>query len=267
MNEYGNLQERLDAALAEISRLRDENAALRKAISLSNEPVPRVATKGRASSTKVSAALSNEQKVALFRSLFRGREDVYAVRWQFSSGASGYSPAHSHKIDEKPCRRSRKECEKLGERLYFPLLQDDCRYFLAVDFDKEAWREDVAAVLGVCRKAGVPAYPERSRSGSGAHLWIFFEEPVLASRARRLGTLLLSAASRNRLEIGLDSFDRMFPNQDLMPKGGFGQLDRASAPEEGEGQEQQRLLGRIARAGTGSVGIPPEDTQSNQDGS
>jgi hypothetical protein len=244
MDENGRLQERLDAALAEIRRLRDENAALRKAITLANKPVHRVVTKEHIDSAKVRAALSNDQKVALFRSLFRGREDVYAVRWVSSSGATGYSPAHSHKTDGKACRRSRKECEKLGERLYFPLtsgviyghlagryvvgiyplLQDDCCYFLAVDFDKEAWREDVAAFLDVCRKVGIPPYPERSASGSGAHMWIFFEEPVPAWKARRLATLLLSAASRNRFQIGLDSFDRMFPNQDLMPKGGFGNL-------------------------------------------
>jgi hypothetical protein len=121
MNEDRDLQEKLDSALAEISRLRNENAALRKAMSLSNKPVHRVVIKDQMDSAKISTPLSKEQKVELFRSLFRGREDVYAVRWETSKGATGYSPAHSHKNDGKPCRRSRKECEKLGERLYFPL--------------------------------------------------------------------------------------------------------------------------------------------------
>jgi len=213
-------------------------------MSLSNKSVHRVVIKDQLDSAKISTPFSKEQKVELFRSLFRGREDVYAVRWETSKGATGYSPAHSHKNDGKPCRRSRKECEKLGERLYFPLtagviyghlagkyvvgiyplLQDDRCYLLAIDFDKQTWREDITSFLLICNEVGAAAYPERSRSGSGAHVWIFFEEPVLSWKARKFGTLLLACASNNRFEIGLDSFDRMFPNQDLLPKGGFGNL-------------------------------------------
>ena len=241
MKKNRDLQERLDSALAEIERLRNENRALRKALSLSNI----LSTKSDAAAKKNSGTdLTGTQKVKLFRSLFRGREDVYAVRWQSSKGIVGYSPVHCHKKDRTQCRRPREECEKLGERLYFPqtdqvihghltgkfevgiypLLEDDTCCFLAIDFDKKTWKEDVEAFMQTCIEAGITAYPERSRSGSGAHVWVFFEKSVPARKARRLGTLLLSSAANKRFEIGLDSFDRMFPNQDLLPKGGFGNL-------------------------------------------
>ena len=244
MTEHQDLQEQLDSALAEIDRLRDENTALRKALSLSNKPAQKRDAVGRQRRWDPGANLSGAQKVQLFRSLFGGREDAYAVRWVSSKGIAGYSPVHSHKSDTRQCRRPRQECEKLGERLYFPLtdmviyehlagkhevgisplLEDDTCCFLAIDLDKRTWSEDVAAFLQTCSEKGVAAYPERSRSGSGAHVWIFFETPVLARKARNLGMLLLDAASNRRFAIGLDSFDRMFPNQDLLPRGGFGNL-------------------------------------------
>jgi hypothetical protein len=106
----------------------------------------------------------------------------------------------------------------------YPLLQDETCFFLAVDFDKAGWREDAAAFLEACRHFNLPAALERSRSGRGADVWFFFEEAVPATLARRLGSLVLTETMEWRPDIGLDSYDRLFPNQDTMPQGGFGNL-------------------------------------------
>lgn len=106
----------------------------------------------------------------------------------------------------------------------YPLLPDETCWFLAVDFDKKGWREDVAALVAVCDENSVPAAIERSRSGAGAHVWVFFERPLPAAMARRLGCALLTSTMERRHQIGLDSYDRLFPSQDTMPKGGFGNL-------------------------------------------
>jgi superfamily II DNA or RNA helicase len=106
----------------------------------------------------------------------------------------------------------------------FPLLADETTWFLALDFDKTSWVDDVGAFAAVCRDKHVPHSIERSRSGNGGHVWIFFAQPISAGLARKLGAALLTATMERRPEIGLDSYDRMFPNQDTMPKGGFGNL-------------------------------------------
>ncbi len=106
----------------------------------------------------------------------------------------------------------------------YPLLPDETCYFLALDFDKENWEQDTAAFMKTCETEGIPAYLERSRSGNGGHIWIFFDEVVSARLARSLGSALLTKSLDQRPEIGLDSFDRFFPNQDTLPKGGSGNL-------------------------------------------
>ncbi len=106
----------------------------------------------------------------------------------------------------------------------YPLLQDATCWFLAVDFDKTGWQEDACAFLQACRDLDVTAALEKSRSGQGGHIWIFFEEAVSATIARKLGSALLTRSMDKRHQMGLDSYDRLFPNQDTMPKGGFGNL-------------------------------------------
>lgn len=106
----------------------------------------------------------------------------------------------------------------------YPLLTDDTCYFLAVDFDKAEWQKDVTAFLEICKEKGIPASLERSRSGNGGHVWIFFTEAVPASSARKLGSYILTLAMSRRSGISFDSYDRFFPSQDSMPKGGFGNL-------------------------------------------
>jgi superfamily II DNA or RNA helicase len=189
--------------------------------------------------------LSPSQKVALFRSLFRGRTDVYPIRWEsHSTGKSGYTPACKNEWRAGVCEKPKVKCSECGNRqlspltddvIYdhlagkhtigiYPLLTNDCCYFLAVDFDDEQWSEDAKAFQMSCDNLGVSAYLEISRSGSGAHIWIFFDKAVIARDARRLGSAIISYTCNRTRQLTLTSYDRLFPNQDSMPKGGFGNL-------------------------------------------
>jgi superfamily II DNA or RNA helicase len=180
---------------------------------------------------------SPEEKIRLFNSLFKGRTDVYAVRY-IKDGKPGYAPAREFnqekQSNEKP-QENRRLLPLSGQVLFnhlsgkktigiYPLLLDETCSFLALDFDKKNWQEDVLAFVQVCESLNVPVNIERSRSGNGAHVWLFFAEKIPATIARKLGTALLNKALEKRHEIGFDSFDRMFPNQDTLPKGGFGNL-------------------------------------------
>jgi superfamily II DNA or RNA helicase/very-short-patch-repair endonuclease len=190
-------------------------------------------------------------KIALFRSLFRGRDDVYPRRFESrKTGKSGYAPACANEWVRGVCEKPRIKCAECPNRRFlpvtdevirwhlsgsdtegqhfvagvYPLLQDETCFFLAVDFDKTGWREDAAAILETCHHLNLPASLERSRSGRGAHVWLFFEEAISAALARRLGSHVLTETMERRPDIGLDSYDRLFPNQDTMPHGGFGNL-------------------------------------------
>lgn len=181
------------------------------------------------------------EKVRLFRDLFRGRDDVFAIRWENRSGKFGYSPACANEWDPVLCRKPCSRCPNsnylpltdsvIEEHLagkktvgIYPLLTDETCYLLATDFDKAFWQDDVIAFLQACGDMGVPAAVERSRSGQGAHTWIFFSAAIPAILARKLGSAVLTKALSTRHEIGMDSYDRFFPSQDTMPKGGFGNL-------------------------------------------
>lgn len=190
-------------------------------------------------------------KIALFRSLFRGREDVYPRRFESRrTGRSGYPPACANEWERGLCEKPRVRCAECPNRRFlpvtdetvhrhlsghddqgrdfvmgvYPMLLDETCFFLAVDFDKLQWREDASAFLETCRGINVPAYLERSRSGNGGHIWMFFDEAVSAAVARKLGAHLLTETMDRRPDIGLDSYDRFFPNQDTLPRGGFGNL-------------------------------------------
>ena len=106
----------------------------------------------------------------------------------------------------------------------YPLLEYDTCWFLAADLDKALWKDDVAAFVETCRLIGVPVAIERSRSGNGAHLWFFFTTPVPANTARKMGSYLITETMARRHQLSMDSYDRLFPNQDTMPRGGFGNL-------------------------------------------
>ena len=106
----------------------------------------------------------------------------------------------------------------------YPLRLDETCHFLAIDFDKDGWQQDVSTLRDVCTAFAVPIGIERSRSSHGAHAWFFFASPITANLARKFGSALLTYAMSERHEIKFKSYDRLFPNQDTMPKGGFGNL-------------------------------------------
>jgi len=202
------------------------------------EPVP-------PASRPEPSRISTDEKVALFRRLFRGRADVYPIRWESkTTGKSGYSPACANEWRAGVCEKPRIKCGNCSNRLLiplsdvvlydhlagertvgvYPLLEDDTCHFLAIDFDEAEWREDVRAFVQSCGELGVPVAIEISRSGQGAHAWVFFADRVSARDARRLGTAIISHTCSRTRQLKLESYDRLFPNQDTMPKGGFGNL-------------------------------------------
>lgn len=208
-----------------------------------------------------SSSLSATEKVALFSRLFRGRTDVYPIRWASkSTGKSGYSPACANEWLAGVCEKPRIKCSDCGHRrllplsdavLYdhlagkhtigvYPLLPDDTCHFLAVDFDEAEWKDDVLAFEQSCHDLGVPVALEVSRSGSGAHAWVFFADRVPAREARRLGSAIISHTCARTRQLKLSSYDRLFPNQDTMPKGGFGNL--IALPLQREPREQGRSV-------------------------
>src|SRR5712691_6482139 len=199
----------------------------------------------------VDRTSSSQAKIALFRSLFRGRDDIYPRRFESrKTGKSGYAPACANEwvrgICEKPrikcaecphrrflpvtdevIRRHLSGCDDAGQPFVagvYPMLLDETCFFLAVDFDKSGWLEDSTAFIETCRRMDLSPALERSRSGRGGHVWLFFEEAVSAARARKLGSFILTETMERRPDIGLDSYDRFFPNQDTLPHGGFGNL-------------------------------------------
>jgi len=242
---------RLSAIEAELEELRSENARFRALLGLEErDGAPRatpgddravartlvqVNSEGISSGLGVSQSSSSSEKVALFRSLFVGRDDVYATPWSSQrTGKKGWSPAVRGGIAnaKSPDREHLPFTEEVVERHLagemhagiYPLLHGDVCRLLASDFDGPGWALDAGAYLEVARSLGIPGLLERSRSGDGGHVWIFFAGPVPASSARRLGVHLLREAMAVRAEIDLASYDRLFPTQDFMPRGSFGNL-------------------------------------------
>ena len=199
----------------------------------------------------VHARSPSADKIALFRALFKGRDDVYPRRFESKkTGRAGYAPACGNEWVRGICEKPRIKCSDCPHRAFlavtddvirwhlsgkdqaghdfvagvYPMLRDETCYFLAMDFDKESWRDDVLVVMETCRHLQIPAALERSRSGNGGHVWLFFADAVPATLARKLGSFILTETMERRPELGLASYDRLFPNQDTLPKGGFGNL-------------------------------------------
>jgi superfamily II DNA or RNA helicase len=240
------------ALLAENKALKEENLSLKLRLGiaelLENRP-SQDQTQQDAPLSESSSPLNTNanpaEKIRLFMSLFKGRDDVYAKRWESKDGTrSGYSPACRNEWKRDLCKKPRLKCALCEHRSYtpldekaidahlrgnlvagiYPLCLDEKCHFLAIDFDKDGWQSDVSTLRAVCTTFSVPFGIERSRSGHGSHAWFFFTEPIAASLARRFGSALLTNAMSERHEIKFRSYDRFFPNQDTMPKGGFGNL-------------------------------------------
>ena len=195
-----------------------------------------------------------QEKVALFQSLFQGREDVFARRWYSSTTQkSGYQPVCNREWNREFCDKRKYKCADCPNRQFapltyndifnhlagkdawgrdviglYPIRKDNTCYFLCTDFDDKScehgYKNDVLAFVNVCKTWNVPCYIERSRSGNGAHVWIFFETPVTAFKARKLGNAILTEAMSCDAHLSFKSYDRFFPNQDTLPEGGLGNL-------------------------------------------
>jgi hypothetical protein len=223
----------------EHGKLRTENARLKALLDahgvewrLPQEPTPQQTPDVEPSN------FSANEKVALFRRLFRGRSDVYPIRWESkTTGKTGYAPACGNEWLAGVCGKPRIKCADCNNRLLsqlsdtviyehlagkrtvgvYPLLTDDTCHFLAADFDEADWKEDALAFIQSCHELGVPVALEISRSGNGAHAWVFFSGSVSARDARRLGTSIISHTCTRTRQLKLESYDRLFPNQDTMP--------------------------------------------------
>jgi hypothetical protein len=187
---------------------------------------------------------SSQTKISLFKSLFRGREDIFAQRWE-KGGKAGYSPQYDydpyqyrlHKIkggtiqnfsDKKLLSLSDGQITKHlnGEHFIgiYPLLKDNTSWFIAADFDKANWIEECRSFLTFYHDQGLPAYLERSRSGKGGHVWLFFDRPYPAKKSRKIIITLLERIGLLSTFDKNSSFDRLFPNQDSLSGKGFGNL-------------------------------------------
>lgn len=235
---------RLEARLTELDAERAE-VGLELGVLRARLAAVQASRADRAPVATIPSKMSAAEKLALFRSLFVGRTDVYPKYWRNEKkGKKGYSPACGNEWVRGVCEKPRVKCGEcrcqdflpVTDRVVldhlqgrhvvgvYPLLPDETCRFLALDFDKDGWREDVTAFAATCRSFDLPFAVERSRSGNGAHVWFFFSGPVAAATARRMGCWLLTETMSRRPELSMSSYDRLFPNQDTMPRGGFGNL-------------------------------------------
>ncbi|MFY9468503.1 MAG: DEAD/DEAH box helicase family protein [Solirubrobacterales bacterium] len=287
-NDHRSLAAELDQVRAERESLRTERDDLRRLLGMSPELVD---AHRAAVGTTLFEESTNEQladvnmhsapsdKVVLFASLFRGRDDVFAQRWSNEqSGKSGYAPAvlrgarasnFGKSKDARPLLPMTTEVIEQhlrGEIVagVYPVLSDGTCNFVACDFDGAGWALDALAYLHASAASSVPAALERSRSGDGAHVWIFFADAVRAITARRLAMQLLRAAMDERCEIEFESYDRLFPSQDYVQKNGYGNLIalplQAAARRNGNSEfldpstlepwpDQWRFLAQVKRVG------------------
>ncbi|MDO8548817.1 MAG: DEAD/DEAH box helicase family protein [Ignavibacteria bacterium] len=186
-----------------------------------------------------------DDKIRFFISLFKGRDDVYAKRYENKkNGKAGYTPVCLNEWEKGVCQKPKIKCSSCNNKKYavlnekvidnhlrgnivagiYPLCLDETCNFLAIDFDDGQWQKDISVLREVCSEFNIPASIERSRSGTGAHVWLFFESPISAVLARKFGSAILTCSMNKRHEIKFESYDKFFPNQDTMPKGSLGNL-------------------------------------------
>lgn len=246
------------ARLEELTRRRDDSRRRLEELRAAQEGVN--ADEADAEFASSSRSWSPERKLKLFEELFRGRPDVFPRRWESTAkGSSGWAPRCANEWRPGVCEKPRVKCGECPNQAFvvpedgemrahlegrqvmgvYPLLADDTCRLLAIDLDGHAWREDVAAIREACEELEVVPTVERSRSGQGAHVWFFFSEAVPATMARRFGLMVLTDAMGRCPTLDMASYDRLFPSQDTLPKGGFGNL--IALPLQ---YEARRTLGR-----------------------
>ena len=197
-----------------------------------------------------SSRLTTQEKLQLFTSVFAGRYDVYAKSFINDQGKIQYFPSYDYGWKQLPPEKrsfqtltdSVLKSHFRGETAIgiFPMHLDDSCYFLVLDLDERDWKEAGLAIRRIARERQMEAHLEISRSGHGLHIWFFFEEAIPSREARLFGKKLLELAMQESMQLSFDSFDRMFPNQDVLPKGGFGNL--IALPFQGEAYHQGRTV-------------------------
>jgi hypothetical protein len=257
--KYKELFEKYNRLLSENSSLTEENNRLKTQLGMTkSKPSKNSITKIIAEKTilndestegasflHVNNTSDSISKIKLFMSLFKGRDDVYAKWWENKKKAtSGYSPVCLNQWQVGLCKKPKISCTKCANKLYaafdeyviedhlrgnivagiYPMLPDESCYFLAMDFDEEDWQNDISVVREVCTEFNIPVAVERSKSGNGGHVWFFFENRISVVLVRKFGTALVTFSMNRRHEIRFKSYDRLFPSQDTLPKGGFGNL-------------------------------------------
>jgi len=236
MMDFKTLLRKLQALLAENKALKEENLALKARLGLgepqesrSSHEVAQRDVPPSVPSFQLKDSANPTEKIRLFMSLFKGRDDLYAKRWENKEGKSGYAPVCLHEWKPGLCGKPEVKCASCQHRAYvpldekvieahlrgnlvagvYPLRQDEKSHFLAIDFDKDGWQQDVSALREVCTAFAVPVAIERSRSGHGAHPWFFFSDPLAAGLARKFGSALLTCAMNERHQIKFKSYDRV----------------------------------------------------------
>lgn len=262
MQNQDEINQQRDALETKVRKIDEQIALLND---LKNQCLAKLHSPSQGAVPQPSTSISSQSlddKIALFKSYFRGREDVYAKLWVNNrTGKRGYSPACKHEWVRSLCRKPAVKCSECPNQQFlsfdesairqhlegrqvigvYPMLKNESCHFIAIDFDREHWMDDVRAVMATCRDEGIPAVVERSRSGNGGHVWVFFSEEIPAVLARKLGSSLITKTMARRYQIDMKSYDRLFPNQDTMPKGGFGNLIALPISERSHGEGKQRL--------------------------
>jgi superfamily II DNA or RNA helicase len=243
--QNGAVLNELDVRIEETQRKLAELDELRAAAADHLEELNRLRDSRAPDNAGGTHERSAGSKVRLFRELFCGREDVFAVRWENQARSrAGYSPRCSNEWLRGVCGKPRIRCGACSNQAFlplddrqllahlqgrhvvgiYPLLPGDLCRLLAIDLDGSSWRKDAQAIRQTCDALRIDPAIERSRSGNGAHIWFFFTDAVQAAEARRLGFIILTRTMASGSALGVDSYDRLFPSQDVLPSGGFGNL-------------------------------------------